>query len=205
MPRIQPTDEELRAQIEAAAAEEYPVDQIEERIANDLRYHGRFSAAINSDELVIVLRNLVYQVFAEQRVAGMDVSLVHNVPRMVVKIKNGRANVAFIVHIHKPIVAFIKFRYVLENDPRSGGQRLRLNHDSLEIEQNTRRFDLKAKAALTAINIEHLARKEMSDLNHIICRTLPPQLERRGIFGTLSTVHLNLVDDRLQILLEGEF
>jgi hypothetical protein len=205
MPRTYPTDDELRAQIEAATAEAFPVDEIEERIADGLRQHGRFSAAINADDLVIILRNLVYQVFAEQRVAGKDLGLVHNIPRMMVKIKDSRAEVAFIVHIHKPIIAFIKFKYALENDPHSNGQRLRLNHDSLEVEESTRRFDLKAKAALTAINVDHIARKEMNDFGAIICRTLPPQLEKRGIVGHLSTVHLRLVDDKLQILLEGEY
>ena len=205
MPRIEPTDEQLRSQIEAAAAEHFSSEQIEDKIAASLLAHGRFQSKINAKELAIIMRNMVYSMFAQHKVGGRDVGLVHNIPSMKLSINNHQADIKFIVHIHKPIVAFLKFQYALVNDPVSVNRNLRLKRGSLVIAEHTRRFDFKAKAALTAINLEDLARKELANLAAIIVATLPAQLERRGAQGKFTMVELAFKDHHLELFLEGEF
>jgi hypothetical protein len=102
-------------------------------------------------------------------------------------------------------VAAIQFSYSLINDPVSIHNKLVVKKGTLNIVEKTRRFDLKAKAALTAINVEHLARQELSDLSGIIFKTLPPQLRHHGVEGTLSDIELILTDTNLEVCLEGEF
>lgn len=205
MPPTQPIDEQLRRQIEAAAAEHFPVDKIEDRIAISLLANGRFQDELTATELAIILRNMVYNMFAQHKVGGRDLHLIHNIPSMRVRINKGQAKVKFIVHIHKPVVAFIKFRYTLINDPVSIRSNLRVKQGSLVINQDTRRFDLKAKAALTAIDIENMAKKELSDPAGVISATLPTQLKKRGVVGKFTEIRLSLIDCRLQVYLEGEF
>ena len=153
MPRIEPTDEQLRAQIEAVTSAKYPSEQIEARIASALISDGRFESRLNGDELSAVLRKLVYTVFSKHTLAGQGVNLVHNIATMQVIMNESEARIGFIVHIHKPITAFLKFKYCLVNDPVSVSRRLRLKRDSLVVQEHTRRFDIKAKAALAAINV----------------------------------------------------
>lgn len=205
MPRINPTNEQLRAQIEAAAATHFPVAPIEQRIAESLLSEGRFKGNLSSEELGTILRSIVYNAFAQQRFAGVDVGLVHNVPTMKVNINNSQADVKFIVHIHKPIVAFIKFGYVLINDPVSISQKLRLKPGTLSVSEHTRRLDLKAKAALATINVSRMALQELSDLTAIIESTLPAQLKQHGVTGKLSNVELAFQDHCLDISVEGNF
>jgi hypothetical protein len=205
MPPTQPTDEQLRQQIETAAAEHFPVDKIEDRIAVSLLANGRFQDELTATELAIILRNMVYTMFAQHKVGGRDLHLIHNIPSMRVRINKGRAKVKFIVHIHKPIVAFIRFQYTLINDPVSIQSNLRVKQGSLIINQDTRRFDLKAKAALAAIDIESMARKELNDPAAVITATLPSQLKKRGAVGKFTDMRLSLVDHHLQVYLEGEF
>lgn len=205
MPRRQPSDEQLRSQIEAVQAEYFSTTQIEDKIAKALMNDGRFKEKIDSEELATILRNVVYAIFAEYKVGGREVSLLHNVPTMKVHINNSQADIGFIVHIHKPIVAFIKFQYTLINDPVSVFPNLRVKRGSLTISEHTRRFDIKAKAALAAINVKNLAIKEMADPAAVIIETLPAQLERLGARGELNTVQLTLKDHYLAVCLEGEF
>jgi hypothetical protein len=205
MPRIKPTDEQLRAQIEAVTAEKYPSDEIEARIASALISDGRFEATLSGDELSAVLRKLVYTMFGKHTLAGQGFNLVHNVATMQVIINASEAKVGFIVHIHKPITAFLKFKYCLVNDPVSANRRLRLKRDSLVIRENTRRFDIKAKAALAAINIEKIARQELSNPARIIQVTLPEQLEKHGLGGRITCIELALKDHHLELGLEGDF
>lgn len=205
MPNKQQVDEQLRTQIEAYSAKHFSTHQVEQRIAASLKENGRFHDGISSDELTVILRNIVYTLFAQQKFAGRDVSLVHNVPKMKVSINDSEAKVKFIVHIHKPIVAFLEFSYTLVNDPVSAGKTLRVKHGTLQIAERTRRFDIKAKAALATINLDGMARKELADLTRVIRMTLPPQLSRHGISGRLSTVELALKDQCLSVLLEGDF
>lgn len=205
MPKPRPSSEELRQQIEIINAKVYSTDEIEQRIADALLYEGRFDAEINAAELAVILRNVVYTMFARYELAGLNVDLVHNVPNMKVSINNGQAQVRFIVHIHKPIVAFLEFRYALVNDPVALSPRLRLRQGSLRYKENTRRLDLKAKAALAAVNIKHLATQELSDANGIILSTLPPRLREHGIVGSISKIELGLRDECLRVLLEGAF
>ena len=205
MANIQPTDEQLRAQIEAASARHYPARPIEDRIATSLLENGRFHGYLNAQELAFILRNLVYAIFSQQHFGGRDVKLVHNVPSMKIAIQNHRADVSFLVHIHKPIIAFLSFSYSLLNDPVSAGRNLRMKHGSLKIRQDTRRFDLKAKAALAAIDIDGLAKRELADPGAIILSTLPQQLYKQGVRGEVKSIDLFLHDQSLEIGLEGEF
>ncbi len=198
-------DEQLRGQIEAAKAKQFSTTQIEDKIAQALLVHGRFKDKIDADELATIMRNVVYTIFAEHKVGGREVGLLHNVPTMKVHINNGQAAIGFIVHIHKPIVAFIKFQYTLVNDPVSVYPNLRVKRGSLIIAEHTRRFDIKAKAALAAINVKNLALKELAEPAAIIVATLPSQLERLGLRGNLKTVELALKDHDLEVYLEGEF
>ena len=71
--------------------------------------------------------------------------------------------------------------------------------------QDTRRFDLKAKAALAAIDIDGLAQRELADPGAIILSTLPQQLYKQGIRGEVKSIDLFLHDQSLEIGLEGEF
>jgi hypothetical protein len=82
---------------------------------------------------------------------------------------------------------------------------LRVKRGSLTISEHTRRFDIKAKAALAAINVRNLAIKEMADPAAVIIETLPTQLKRFGARGELRSVELTLKDHQLEVYLEGEF
>ncbi|HUS93774.1 MAG TPA: hypothetical protein VMZ24_01200 [Patescibacteria group bacterium] len=205
MARTQPTDENLRAQIEAASASHYPVTPIEDRIATSLVDSGSFHGFLNAKELALILRNLVYVIFSQQQIGGRGVKLIHNVPNMKIAIKNQQADVSFLVHIHKPIIAFISFSYSLLNDPVSAGRNLRMKHGSLKITQDTRRFDLKAKAALAAVDIDGLARRELADPAAIIVSTLPHQLQKRAVRGEVKSIELCLHEHYLEVGLKGKF
>lgn len=205
MPRIKPTDEQLRNQIEAAAAENYSTKQIDDMIADSLLADGQFQGRLNARELALIMRNVVHTVFDQHKIGGRNVSLIHNVPSMKVAIKESQAQICFVVHIHRPIVAFLQFRYDLINDPVSITPTVRLKAGSLSITEHTRRFDLKAKAALAAIKIEELARKKLANPTSVICSTLPSQLRQRGATGVITCADLTLADQHLEICLKGLF
>lgn len=198
-------DRELQAQIEEAAARVYSTDDVEERIARALVTRGEFCEDISSADLEVILRNIVYVMFARQKVAGREIGILHNVPLMQVEINNEEAHVEFVVHIHKPIIVFIEFKYTLVNHEDEDNKCLCLKEGSLRVKEKTRRFDVKAKAALTAMNVPKIARQEMSDLTNVICRTLPDQLRHKGITGQLETIKLSLNDHSLCVSLTGDF
>ncbi len=205
MPRTKPTDEQLRSQIKAASAEKYSTEQIEDIIADSLLTDGQFLGRLDARELALIMRNVVYNVFDQHKIAGRGLGLIHNVPSMKVGIKEQQAKICFVVHIHKPIVAFLEFKYRLINDSVSVAPAVRLKTGSLSITEHTRRFDLKAKTALAAINIEELARKELADPMSVICSTLPPQLKKRGATGVITCADLTLTDRHLEVCLKGKF
>lgn len=198
-------DRELQAQIEEAAARVYSTDDVEERIARALVTRGEFCEDISSADLEVILRNIVYVMFARQKVAGREIGILHNVPIMQVEINNEEAHVEFVVHIHKPIIVFIEFKYTLVNHEDEDNKCLCLKEDSLRVKEKKRRFDVKAKAALTAMNVPKIARQEMSDLTNVICRTLPDQLRHKGVTGQLETIKLSLNDHSLCVSLTGDF
>ncbi|UCC51102.1 MAG: hypothetical protein JSV68_18625 [Anaerolineaceae bacterium] len=198
-------DRELQAQIEEAAARVYSTEDIEERIARALVTRGEFYEDISSADLEVILRNIVYVMFARQKVAGREIGILHNVPIMQVEINNQEALVEFVVHIHKPIIVFIEFKYTLVNHEDEDNKCLCLKEDSLRVKEKTRRFDVKAKAALTAMNVPKIARQEMSDLTNVICRTLPDQLRHKGVTGQLEKIKLSLNDHSLCVCLTGDF
>jgi predicted DNA-binding transcriptional regulator len=180
-------------------------ETIEQRIAASLRDFGRFHEPIKAEELAVILESVVSTLFSEQKVVGVNVGITHSITGMEVYINNAEANVCFLVRIHKPIVAAIKFSYSLINDPVSIRNKLVVKKGTLQVVEITRRFDLKAKAALAAIDVDYLARQELSDLGGIILKTLPPQLESHGVEGIISEIGLALTDTGLDVYLEGEF
>jgi hypothetical protein len=82
---------------------------------------------------------------------------------------------------------------------------LRVKQGSLTVVEDTRRFDIKAKAALTAIDVEGMAKKELNDPAAVITATLPSQLRKRGAMGKFTDIRLSLVDCHLKVYLEGDF
>ncbi|MDX1616273.1 MAG: hypothetical protein R3300_18315 [Candidatus Promineifilaceae bacterium] len=200
-----PSDRELRQHIEAVSRRAYSTEEIELRIADSLLHEGRFEADIDGKELAIILRNVVYTMFDRHKLAGLSVGLVHNVPTMRVRLRDREADIYYVVHVHKPIVAFLEFSYTLINDPVAVAPRLRLKRGTFRYAEKTRRFDLKAKAALAAVNITGLARQELSNVSQIINQTLPPRLEHHGLNGILNCVELTLNNQSLRVCLEGKF
>ncbi len=198
-------DRKLQTQIEDATAQVYPTSDIEGRIARALLTRGEFYEDISPADLEVVLRNIVYVVFARQKAAGREIDMLHNVPIMHVEIDKGQAHIDFVVHIHKPIVVFIEFKYTLVNHDEEDNKCLCLQEGSLRVTEKTRRFDVKAKAALTAMNVPKIARQEMSDMSQVICTTLPGQLQKKGIIGELGTVKLSLNEHSLCVYLSGDF
>jgi hypothetical protein len=198
-------DRELRTQIEEATTTVFSTEGIEARIAQALLSQGEFYENIDAADLEIILRNIVYVMFSRQTVAGRDIDILHNVPIMRVEINEEQAHVEFIVHIHKPIIVFIEFEYTLINHPDENEKRLCLKEGSLRIKEKTRRFDVKAKASLTAMNVPKIARQEMSDMTEVIRRTLPAQLQRKGVTGELKKIRLSLNEHTLCVYLMGEF
>ncbi len=198
-------ERELQAQIKNTVKSVYSTSDIEGRIAQALLETGEFYENIDAADLEIIMRNIVYFMFARQSVAGRDIDILHNVPIMKIEIDGEHAHVEFVVHIHKPIVVFIEFKYTLVNHPDDKEKRLCLKEDSLKITEKTRRFDVKAKAALTAMNVPKIARQEMTDLTEVICRTLPGQLKKKGVTGKLENIRLSLNDHTLCVYLMGDF
>ena len=198
-------DRELQVQIEETTARVYSTGDIEERIARALVRRGEFYEDISAADLEIILHNIVYVVFARQKAAGRDINMLHNIPIMHAEIDNGQAHINFVVHIHKPIIVFLEFEYTLVNHVDVDNKRLCVKDGSLRIKEKTRRFDVKAKAALTAMNVPKIARQEMSDMSEVISNTLPDQLQKRGVVGELSTIKLSLNDHSLCVYLGGDF
>jgi hypothetical protein len=198
-------DRELQAQIEDTTAHVYSTGDIEDRIARALVTQGEFFEDISAADLEDILRNIVYVVFARQKAAGRDINMLHNVPIMHVEIDKEQAHVDFVVHIHKPIIVFLEFKYTLVNHGDANNKCLCVKEGSLRIKEKTRRFDVKAKAALAAMNVPKIARQEMSDMSEVICSTLPGQLQKKGISGELSTIQLSLNEYSLRVYLSGDF
>ncbi len=182
----------LRQQISEPIAE--PALLLEKRVARALADSGEFLGVFTAEELAVVMRKVLYTLVAEQKVAGVDVPLTHNVTRMEVSIVGHEATVSCELHIHAPIQAFIIFDYVLENDGQANNGRLLLKGNQLNIKEITRPFDVAARTALKVMNVRRIALKELSNVNLLIMRTLPPQLRAHGFEGALATVALELQD-----------
>jgi len=196
--------EQLRKQIESAATEEYSFQAVEMKIVAGLLEQGSFSGHLNEQELTSVIRNVVYARFADQHIGGRELNLVHNIPAIKVTLSGGEAKVSFLVHLHKPITAFLRFRYVLTNDPFSDRRGIRLKRGTLSVRKDTRRFDFKAKAALAAIDVECIAREELTDLGAILKRTLSVQMRENGISGEISDIQLEIEESLLAVYLVGD-
>lgn len=198
-------DEFVRQQIELTTARYYSTLPVEQRIAAALTQYGEFDEILTVEEFELVLRGIIYWSFAQQTFAGVNVGMVHNVVTMDIEIENFEAHIRCVVHIHKPIIAFIEFDYTLENDPDSVCERIRLKADTLNIETKTRKLDVKAKTALAAMNVRKITMQQMSDLTEVIASTLPPQLQAQGVDGRLEDVEIKLYEDGLRVRLCGTF
>ena len=143
--------------------------------------------------------------FAQQTFAGVGVGILHNVVSLNVTFKDQEAFVEFVVHIHKPIIVFLEFKYTLINDEGSKLPCITLKKGSLQVIEKIRRFDIKAKAALTAMNVPRIAQNEMSDLTEVIKRTLPAQLNQKNVTGEINNIELTLNKDNLRVRLIGDF
>ncbi len=192
----------LQAQIEATLDEQYPVGGIDHRIISGLGT-GEYYECIDGDDFGVILRHVVHAIFDQKRVVGLDVGIIHNVAKMDATIKKGRIHISFVVHVHKPIIAFLNFSYVLINHPQNEGQ-LGLKKGSLRVEDKTRRFDLKAKTALKAMQTTRIARQELSNLSNVLKKTWPRHLQMIGYDGELTAVHLHIEDTELCISLAGQ-
>jgi len=184
---------QLRQQIAQDVAG--PAAPFEEKIAGLLKQSGEFRGHLTGDQLSVIMRKVLFTLVAEQRVAGFDVPIVHNVSVMDVSIAGREAKVFAEVHIHRPIRAFIQFRYCLENDGENPNKRLHLKDNRVEVREITHPFDFGAKAALGIMGVRHIALKELSNPNAVIQRTLPLQLKPLGFQGRLTCVELELTDE----------
>ncbi len=190
-----PTRNELiRQQIEKHIGD--PTIPIEQKIATSLQELGEFQGKLTSDDLAVIMKNILYKLVEQQRFAGVEVPITHNVSEMSVKIARREAHIVCEMHVHHPIIAFIRFTYTLENDGKAKtGKRLRLKNNNLEVKEVTRPFDIGAKTALKILGVRGIALRELSDPNDVIRRTLPEQLEKQGFKGKLDGIMLELMDD----------
>jgi hypothetical protein len=179
-----------------------PVAPIEQQIAESLTESGVFEAELSAEELAVIMRKLLYMLVAEQKVAGVEVPIVHNVSKMEIDIANSEAEIACEVHIHSPLVGFIQFSYTLENaDEDEDEGRLQLKDNALAVKEVTRPMDMAAKLALRIMNVRAIALRELSDLGALIRRTLPEQLQEHGFEGQIDEVLMILQDDVLVVRL----
>lgn len=181
----------IRQQIVQSVAA--PATNIENQIASSLIHYGEYCGQISSHDLGVILKKVLYTLVAEQKVAGFEVPLVHNVSQMDIKIADCEALIRSEVHVHAPVTAFIRFKYTLENVP--GAPRLRLKKNSLQVEEITKPFDFAAKVALRVMDVERIARHELSDPAAVILRTLPEQLLHYGYDGLVSVIDLQFLKD----------
>jgi hypothetical protein len=194
---------QLRAQINTSLTE--PIASFERSIAESLNGGDDFGAEINSELLGHVLRKVIYNVVSEQKLANVEVPTVHNISMMDARISQGEAKVECEIHIHQPIIAFIRLKYALENDPRSCGTRLRLKNNKVEVHEHTRPLDMAAKVALRVMRVESVVRGELSDPNGLIKRMLPDALSRYGFDGVIHDVELEFNGDgSLRVFITGE-
>lgn len=195
--------QQLRRQINESLTE--PILSIEHEIADSLSTRGEFHSDIDSLELGLILRKVIYRIVDEQKVAHVSVPILHNITQMDARIDTSEARVECEVHVHEPIIAFIRLKYALENDPRSCGTRLRLKNDRLEVREITRPLDVGAKLALKMLRIEHIVRQELSDPNGLIKRMLYQPLEQYGYTGAVHEVELEFNGlDSLRVYISGE-
>lgn len=194
--------QQLRQQISTSLSE--PIAAFEQRIADALNDDGEFSANIDSAELGLILRKVVYNLVSEQRLANVEVPTLHNISLMDARIDHGEASITCEIHIHQPIIAFIRLKYSLENDPRSRGTRLRLKNNRVEVHESTRPLDMAAKVALKVMRVESVVRHELSDPNGLIQRMLPDALAQQGFTGVVQAVELEFNgDSSLRVYIAG--
>jgi hypothetical protein len=166
-----------------------PVRSVEEQIATALVKRCEFQASLTEQDLSPILSKVLYILVMEQKVAGIDVPIVHNVSEMDVQISGQEARVDCEVHVHSPIKAFIRFQYTLRNHPGAPGK-LQLKNGQVTVKETTRPFDLAALAALRVMNVKKVALYELGDPNRLIQRALPAQLSEYGFQGELCDVQL---------------
>lgn len=195
--------QQLRQQINESLTE--PILALEHEIAEALAADGEFHAEIDDADLALILRKIIYRLVDEQKVGSVSVPIVHNISQIDARINGSAAVIACEVHVHEPIIAFIRLKYALENDPNSRGTRLRLKDNRLEVREITRPLDVAAKLALKMLRVEHIIRQELSDPNGLIKRMLYQPLEEYGYTGAVHDVELAFNGDRsLRVFITGE-
>lgn len=175
-----------------------PAAPIEQLIAESLIGSGAFEAELTAEQLSVIMRKLLYTLVAEQKVAGVEVPIVHNVSKMEIDIADSEAEIACEVHIHSPLTGFIQFSYTLENEDEG---RLQLKDNALVVKEITRPMDMGAKLALRIMNVRAIALRELSDLGSLIRRTLPEQLQEHGFEGQIDEVEMTFQDEMLAVRL----
>src|SRR5664279_2751251 len=174
--------QDLRQQINASVTE--PILYFEQKIADSLNAQGVFTANVDGDELGLILRKVIYNIVDEQKLGHVQVPVLHSVSQVDARIGQGEAAIFCEIRIHQPIVAFIRMKYTLENDPRFAHTRLRLK--KLHVQESTRPLDVAAKVALKVMRVESVIRHELSDPNGLIKRQLPVPLRHRGFDGVID-------------------
>ncbi len=186
------TDNILRQQISEAFRRSS--EQIDREVAEALTQNHQFVHSFSSQELAVVFANIFHTLIDLQKFAGVTVPLIHNVASIGVEVRYPRITTSTLLHIHSPIRAFIEVGYSLSNDFERPGN-LALIRRSLLVQEKTARFDLLARSALAAINIEGLVERELRDVAKVIRLTLPHRLRLYGFAGTIDNVQLEVTPD----------
>ncbi len=186
------TDSILRQQISEAFRKSS--QQIDREVAEALTRNHHYVYSFDSQQLAVVFANIFHTLIDLQKFAGLTVPLTHNVASIGVEVRYPRITTSTLLHIHSPIRAFIEIGYSLSNDFERPGN-LALIRRSLSVQEKTARFDLLARSALAAINIEGLIERELRDPAEVIRLTLPHRLRLYGFAGTIQKVHLEVTPD----------
>ncbi len=176
-------------------------ERIDRQVAQSLLTTQRYEAHFTSEDLSVVFANILHTLVELQKFAGLSVPMTHNVAEMKVTIRHPRLAARTILHIHNPIQAFITISYELVNSPEEPGT-LALVEGSVRVKHTTKRFDLVARAALSAMDVAGLIEAELNDPAQVIRKTLAYRLKTYGFRGEIQQVKLEITQDqRLQTLL----
>ncbi len=177
-------------------------ERIDREVAEAFLAANRYESHFTSEDLTVVFANIFYTLVELQRFAGLSVPVTHNVAQMQVTIRHPHLSARSILHIHHPIQAFIELSYKLTNVPDRPGA-LALVRDSVRVKQTTRRFDLVAKAMLSAMDVAGLIESELNDPAQVIRKTLAHRLKTYGFAGEIRQVELEITPEhRLRALLK---
>lgn len=153
-----------------------------------LRQSGNYRREMTAQELAQIMALIVEGLLSSQQ------RMRASVPRMEVRIEQGRGIVSGRAEVRSPISASVETNAVLGNDAVSG----RIKLLDLQVRQEA---GFLAKQALRAIDIEGRARRALSDPNQALALALRSQLEPRG--ALLSALGLHFNEQSLTVVLQG--